>query len=486
MDWQHWLGLAFEVSGWVIRLVMIPVVAREHRTNVALGWLGMILFLPWPGLVLYLLIGEFSLRRGVAGHAKVRKEVEALSRLRKDSPQLFEAHVPPERRDLQRLAEHLTMSFNGGLPILSGNHVELIPGTDPIIDRLIEDIDRAEHHVHLLFFIFNGDATGRRVADALLRAAARGVECRVIVDTVGSGHIAKPSFFHTLEEPLKQGGVQVQRALPIRLLRQPFSRFDIRNHRKIVVIDGHIGYTGSINLHDAGFALDGGTWQQMAVRLEGPGVLQLQILFVEDWKFTCDELLDGPEYFPALHGTGEIAVQVMPGGPTYGQDLIQHLLVGAIQDAEDRIVITTPYFVPDDSIELALRIAALRGVRVDLIVPEHSDRRLADLAARAHFGGLLTVGVHIHLHGDGVLHAKSMTVDDNVAIVGSANFDRRSLFINYEANLVIYDEGFTRHVREVQEGYLEKSREVDPDTWNERPRRVHIAEQTVKLLGPLM
>lgn len=480
MDWK----LGFEIGEWAIRLAMVPVVAREHRAEVALGWLGLILFVPYVGLPLYLLLGELNLRHRLKAHAEVQKEVEAEQRLRERAPSLLRPDFPHPVRHLARLTGRL--AEYGAFPVVDGNAVELVVGQRDGIDRLVQDIDRAERHVHLLFFLYNDDEAGRRVGEALSRAVRRGVRCRLLVDALGSSVTAEPSFFDTLNEELKEKGVEVRSSLPVRLLRRPMARFDIRNHRKIAVVDGRTAYTGSLNVHTPGFDLDGGEWEQLTVRLQGPGVQQLQALFVEDWRAAGGDLLSGPEHFPKAREAGEVAVQVIPGGPTYDTDLLEHAWIAVLNSARERAAVTTPYFVPDHPLRVALCMASLGGARVDLIVPRESDRKLADAVARASFPPLLSAGVHVHRFPNGLLHCKSMSADGQVSVIGSANCDRRSLFLNFEANLLIFDPAFAAELEACQEKFVRQARELPRDWWHHRPRLRKGLDQTLKLLGPLL
>jgi cardiolipin synthase len=275
--------------------------------------------------------------------------------------------------------------------------------------------------------------------------------------------------------------------LPTRRLRRPFARADIRNHRKIAVIDGRLAFTGSLNIHDADFDLPAGsTWRQLTLRIEGPAVHQLQVVFVEDWYFTTGELLERDRHFPAAERCGDVCVQTVPGGPTYESDFMEHLVVAALNGADRRAIVATPYFVPTEATMIALRLAALRGAQVQLVVPRKSDQRLADLAGRSFYPELLRSGIEIHLHDHGMLHAKALSVDDRFALVGSANFDRRSFRVNYEVNLVLYGRDVARRVREHQEGYLADAEPIDPEAWERRPRHLHLLEQTTKLMSPLL
>ena len=210
------------------------------------------------------------------------------------------------------------------------------------------------------------------------------------------------------------------------------------------------------------------------------------LLFIEDWYFATHTLPEGAHLFPPAEATGEMLIQTVPDGPTYPTDAIQHMLVEAIYMAKHRLILTSPYFVPDEPLRLALRLAALRGADVHIIIPKRSDRLSADLAARAFFQDLLDVGIHIHLHQRGVLHAKSMSVDDAIAMVGTANFDLRSLYLNYELALFFYSNDIASTLQRLQMRYIEESLAVDRTTWDQRPLFRQLTEHTLKLLSPLL
>ncbi|HUO85955.1 MAG TPA: cardiolipin synthase [Thermoanaerobaculia bacterium] len=475
---------------WAVRLVMVPIVARRHRPNDALAWLALIAALPWIGPSLYFLFGEVGQRRRLRRHAEIRDRLESEERVEE---QASWALVSPEEVDgdedvieMVRVIDGLNERRTHGLPILAGNRVDLLHDTDEAVDAIVAAIGSARHHVHLLFFIYNPDATGERVAEALLVAARRGVACRVLADDYGSDRFAEPSFFDTLAPRLTAGGVAVGKMLPIRRVRRPFARVDVRNHRKLAVIDGEVAFTGSLNIHDADFHLADGHWVQLTLRLEGPAVHQLQLVFVEDWFFTTGELLDREAHFPPPERCGDIFVQTVPGGPTYESDLMEHMVIAAINNSDRRVIIATPYLVLTEATQIALRLASLRGVRVQVVVPQRSDQRLADLAARSHFASLLDDGVEIHLHQRGLLHAKALSVDDRFALVGTANFDRRSFRVNYELNLALYGHRVARQVRQCQEGFLADATPVDRDEWRARGRRRELLEDTAKLFSPLL
>ncbi len=469
------------VTGWAIRLVMIPLVARRHGPTHAMAWLAPIFLFPRAGTLFYLWLARFGLARNARRHREVREQVETRDLIGGARAFRIREAAAPGHRDLIRLAERIVTDQIGGFPIVGGNAVELLDAPGNMVDRLIGDVDRAERHAHLLFYQYVDDATGRRVAEALARAASRGVECRVLCDGWASR-----SMRRALGPWMRRHGIRVHPALPIHLLRQPLSRVDVRNHRKVAVVDGRVGYTGSDNIHDPRFMLDEGVWHQISARVEGAAVLQLQMLFVEDWYFATGELLRGAGVFPEPREAGRVPVQTIPGGPSYPYHAIQHVLVQAIGEATETLILTTPYLVPDEPILLALRLAALRGVRVDVLVPLRSDRRAADAAARGYFGALLEAGVRIHRHPGGVVHAKTLSIDRAVAPVGTANLDRRSLFLNYEDVLLIFDGGCTDRLRDVQQRYLRGAERVDAEAWARRPRHKQYLEHTAMLLSPIL
>lgn len=474
------LSSLYLFGGWAIRLAMIPVVARRHRPYVALSWLAPIFLLPVLGTVLYFWLNRYGLDRNARRHREVRRRVETDDRLR-EQDRFRSDDVAPRHRDLVRLGERMSTRRLGGFPILDGNAVELLSGQEETVNRLIRELDRARDTAHLLFYFFADDSTGRRVAEALERASRRGVRCRVLVDAWMSSEM-----YDRLRPGLTRSGVRVEPVLPMSFVRRPLRRVDIRNHRKVAVIDGRIALTGSANLHDPDHALEEGEWHQLSVCLEGPAALQLQMIFVEDWFFATDEVLDGPEIFPPPQRAGEVTVHTVPGGPSYGANLLQHLFVQVLSEADERITLVTPYFIPDEPTLLALQLAALRGVEVDLIVPERSDMPFADAAGRAYFQEMLDAGVRIHLHSRGLLHAKALTVDDSFCVIGTANFDRRSFFLNYELVLVIFGRDLAARTRETLHRFREEARPVDPEQWRRRPETRRILEHTARLASAVL
>lgn len=466
------------VLEWTLRIVMVPLVARRRSLVSALSWLAIIFFQPLVGVVLYFFLAEHFFARHVRRHRRTVDQSRSRERLAFQS----RYHVPPAMHGDERALAELTTRL-GGFELVGGNTVEYLEAHRSAMDRMAEDIRAARSFVHLLFYIFEEDDCGWEVARALSEAAGRGVDCRVLADAVGSRR-----FFKRVAPWLEERGVRAHRVLPFSLLLRRLRPLDLRNHRKLAVIDGRVAYTGSMNVVDAeeSSGMEAVPWKDLMVRITGPAVLQLQLVFLEDWIFNVGKPLDGADLLPDPGMPGEIGVQVVPSGPTSRVETFHHLLVSALNAAEERVVVTTPYFIPDQATRVALELAQRRGARVELVVPVRSDSRFVTAASRAHYTELLDAGVGVHQHDSGFLHAKTITVDHELALIGSANFDRRSFRLNFELNLLVFGAGAVDRLVEIQERYLEESTPIDPDAWGSRPWIRRMGEDMARLVSPLL
>jgi len=463
---------------WLIRIGMTPVVVRKRGASASLSWLALIYFIPWVGVVLYVLIGEIDIgKRRARDHALIARDLR--QRLREqflasaDPP----AAIPAAQRDLERLCRHV-----GGAPALGGNSAEPISDTAALIDRLIEEIDRAEHTVHLLYYIFGAGASGRRVAEALLRAAERGVVCRVLVDAVGSKEMLR-----RIAPGLIRHGVRCSPCMPVNPARRALARIDLRNHRKLAVFDGRVAYTGSHNLIEADYGQTKfGAWQDLSVRVVGPAVLELQAVFIEDWHVETKEFPAGDGVFPVTAECGDTVIQIAPSGPADRPAAYRWLAIAALHEAQERVVITSPYMALDESMLSALQVTAMRGVTVEIVLPERSNHPLVAAASYAYFDDLLGAGIRIHLHQNGLLHAKTMTVDEAFVLGGSGNFDIRSFLLNFELNSLYYGPAATRLIVAEQEQYIAGSRELKPEEWARRRPWRKTADRLAMLASPLL
>lgn len=474
-DPNFWLYLYY-LSEWVIRLGSLIVIPSRRSPATAKNWLFVIFFLPWPGLVLFWFLGGLRLPR--RRQELVGRLYDVISETRKrleKHPSIFHPDLGPELDGAVTLAENL-----GRLPIMGGNAVEIISEYQGFIDRLVADIDAATHHVHLQFYIFADDVTSKKVMDALGRAVARGVTCRVLVDSLGSRYV-----LGTLLPKLETAGVAVMEMLPVGWFRWKMGRLDLRNHRKIAVIDGRVGYAGSQNIVDPEYKPDI-VYEELMVRVTGPVVLELQFVFVSDWYLETEENLDSPQVFPAPDVTGLTPAQVLPSGPGYPTENNQRLFVSLIHSARRRVVITTPYFIPDEPLLQALETAILRGVEVHLIVSEKADQILVSLAQKSYYTELLSVGATVHLYHKNFLHAKHMSVDDTVAMIGSSNMDIRSFSLNAEVLLICYDPAVAADLHAQENCYMEGSTLLDEAAWARRPLYVKSFQRLARLFSPLL
>ena len=466
------IAFLYVLSEWAIRFIMLVYVPQRRSPAAARTWLLLIFLLPWPGFLLYAIIGRIKLpawrlarQREVSGMILAWQERHPLP-----------APASPHPGPVPELVRAL-----GDFRVLEGNTVELVPDYDASILRLVEAIDGARHSVHLLYYIFADDDRGGRVVQALLRARQRGVECRVLVDAVGSRKFALPELL----KKLRAAGIPAHEVLPAGMFRRNAARFDLRNHRKVAVIDNRIGFTGSQNLVNPGF-VPGYPNEELVVRVTGPVVIQLQAVFLQDWFFETGELPADPDAIAIPVPTGTSLAQVLPSGPGYERENAQELLVHLFHRAQRRIVITTPYFVPDEPFLQALRTAVRRGVEVRLVVANPVDKWIMGLAQRSYFDGLLAAGVRIHLYRPHFLHAKHVTIDDDLAIVGSVNMDIRSFALNAEVALLVYDPAVVSAMRVVQERYFADSTELTADAWAQRPWWLRVAQNTARLGDSLL
>lgn len=466
----------YYLSEWAVRLVMLAVVPFRRSPDAAKGWLLLVFFLPWVGLLLYFLIGRPTLPRWrLAKQKRLQPVFDAVRREVRLSRNVLKPAISSGLAQAVTLAENL-----GHMPALGGNAVELLADYDAAVCRLVADIDAAQHHVHLLYYIYADDATGCSVTDALKRAVARGVKCRVLVDAVGAKR-----FLATLLPKLTAAGIAVYVMLPVGFLRRRRSRYDLRNHRKVAVIDGRIGYSGSQNLVDSTFKPPI-TYEELVVRVAGPAVLELQAVFVVDWFLESDEVLEGRDYFPDPAAKGDVVVQGVPSGPGYPTLNNHSVVVSLIHGARERVVMTTPYFIPDESLLVALKTAVLRGAEVHLVVSKVADQLLVSLAQRSYYEELLEAGVRIHLYGKHFLHAKHLSIDGELALIGSSNMDIRSFVLNAEISLLFFGPTVAGLLRVEQERYFAGSEELELAQWRQRRFLGKVEENLGRLVSPLL
>ncbi len=452
-----WGETIYLLVEWLICIVMLFYVPQHKSPGAARTWLLLIFFFPMIGVILYALFGRISLPK-----KRIRILMKASERIHETEAQW--QHTAPDLPDMSPELRHTVSIVEalGELGVETGNHIGLLDDYDASIQRLIGDIDSARHSVHLLYYIFADDSAGRAVTAALIRAAQRGVTCRVLMDAIGSWTALK-----SLAPQLRANGVSVLEMLPVGFLRAKTVRFDLRNHRKIAVIDGRVGYIGSQNIVDADLK-NGIVNEELVVRIRGAVVSQLQVVFLADWYFESGSLITDSTLMPRHQPVGKALAQVLPSGPGYGRANVQMVMVALLHNAHKRVVITTPYFVPDESLLQAMETAVLRGVEVHLVVSEKSDLKFVLFAQKSYYEQMLRAGVCIHVYQPRFLHAKHMSVDENVALIGSSNVDIRSFVLNSEVSLMVYDSETVASLRAIQDRYFADSRTLTLQEWNQR------------------
>lgn len=477
-------GIIFALD-YLIRIgIAFRIIMRRLPIGVSLAWLTVVLAFPFFGMFIYLMIGEMRLGNRRAAWAKRIHEPfqrwldEIQGRLNLD----WSLH-DPRSISLSRLAES-----GVGIPALPGNRLELLETTESAFDRLIQDIDAAERTVHLEFYIWFPGGRGDEVVEALVRARHRDVVCRVLVDAVGSWQFLKSAQ----AKRLRDHGVYVRSALPAGVIRMLFVRFDLRLHRKIVVVDGEIAYTGSMNLVDPKIFKVGanvGQWIDAMVRITGPAVEGLAVTFLEDWALETSESAEKLSHTGDVHDlkpTGDSVVHVVPSGPAIRRSAIDRVLLAAIYEAQTELIITTPYFVPDESLLTALTTASRRGVEVKLILPDRVDSKLVRLASAAYEQELMEAGVKVYKYQGGLLHTKSLSVDGRISLFGSLNLDPRSLRLNFEITLLIHCDDFASQLLRLQNEYIGQSYLLDLASIHDRSMFVQFASNAARLVGPLL
>ena len=481
MAGASWIGtVAGVVHLLLVIVVVVRVVSRRLYPGTSLAWLLLVVTVPYIGLALYILIGERPLgRRRVR---RMHQMSEPLARWLSGVPAGCRADasaMPLAQGLLARLADAST-----GFPPLGGADVGLLDGAPEILSAIARDIDTARESCDMAFYIWSEGGQADDVALALERAAQRGVRCRVLLDSVGSKRFLASRW----RKRLLAAGVRLVAALPVGLVRAAFVRMDLRLHRKLVVIDGRIAYTGSMNLVDPAFFKQEagvGKWVDAMLRIEGAPVAAMRMVFFGDWLAETGEVPEGPAVEPVC-GDGGSVVQVVPSGPDRSGDNIRRLVLTAIYEARRELIITTPYFVPDEAVLVALESAAMRGVEVTLIVPARVDSRLVRYASRSFFDSLMSSGVNIREFSGGLLHTKSITVDGELTLFGTSNLDIRSLRLNFELTVIAYDAPLSQAVRALQKEYEADSKALELSAWQQRSSLRRLAENTARLASPLL
>ncbi|MFH1135836.1 MAG: cardiolipin synthase [Pseudomonadota bacterium] len=480
IPWGYILTAALTMGGYLLAFFLIPRILLDRRNPEAtLAWILIIIFLPYLGAAAFFLLARPRLKRRTRKRWRYRNALQvSLEKLPgAPAPDARRLIGPREGRDIARLAGAVAET-----PLLPGNAMEVFIDGQKAYAAMEEALSNATRHIHLMSYIFRPDYTGTRFRDILTEKAWRGVKVKLLVDAFGGRHISA-SFIRPL---LREGG-ELAFFSPM-LPRLSRWRPNLRNHRKILVVDGSIGFTGGLNI---GNEYQGRTarlapWRDTHLRVEGPAVRSLQEIFIEDWLYAANEDLAEIDYFPDTPAAGPELVQVIASGPDCGDKAIHRVFFTAITEARRKIYITTPYFVPDPGMLLALKAASWRGLDVRVLLPGASDMPLVQWAGRSYYQELLEAGVTLYEHRPGVLHAKTMVVDGNWSTVGSANMDIRSFQLNFEVNVLVWGTAFAECMENIFLKDLENSRLLSLPDIEKRSLPVRMVEGVARVLSPVL
>jgi len=477
-----WLLIVF-ITDLVIRIAAIIIVPRNRRPTAAMAWLLAIYFIPLIGVFLFLLIGNPRLPR------KRRRMQEQINEYIHDASESLDfgtlrPHAPEWFTSMVTLNRNL-----GAMPLAGDNDAHLISDYQQSLDAMADTIREAVTYVHVEFYILQADASTDNFFRALEEVAGRGVVVRVLLDHWANR--GKPFYRRTLKR-LDTMGAHWQLMLPVQPFKGKYQRPDLRNHRKLLVVDGRVAYMGSQNVTASTYNLKknirrGLNWVDLMARLEGPIVASINAVFLSDWYSETDEILtDEIDAFSVKSGPGDLDCQIIPSGPGFEFENNLRLFLGLIYYAQRKVIIVSPYFVPDESLLLAITTACHRGLHVELFVSEDGDQAIVYHAQRSYYEVLLRAGVKIWMYRKPyILHSKSMTIDDEVAIIGSSNMDMRSFGLNMEISMLVRGEPFVAEMRGVEADYRALSRELTLEEWEKQPLRSTVLDNLARLTSAL-
>ncbi|MDF2725301.1 MAG: cls [Paenibacillus sp.] len=483
---QHlnWLIVILNMLlGLTVNLLLAATVIFLERRNVGAtwAWLMVLFFLPVVGFILYLFLGQNLSRRKIYKLKDEQRELinDLVDKQMKDIP-----HIHFHDPTMIHFQDLIYMNLNNNYAIYTqDNQVDIFTEGNSKFESLLQAIGEAKHHIHLMYYTVKNDGLGRRLLEALAAKAREGVEVRFLYDQIGSSNLTKKFF-----QPLTEAGGKSAAFFPSKIPYLNF-RVNYRNHRKLAIIDGNIGYIGGLNVGDEYLGLDSrfGDWRDTHLKVQGGGLFQMQILFVLDWNVSSpDPILDLNRYLSSAPHSGKVGMQIVSSGPNNEKEQIKKVYVKMIHAAKQSVWIQSPYFVPDEGMLTALKIAALSGVDVRIMLPGKPDHRIVYWASTSYLGELLSSGVKCYLYESGFLHAKTIVVDGRIASVGTANIDLRSFKLNFEVNAVLYDTTTSTMLRQIFLQDQEHCRQLTEEGYRSRPLLKRFLESIARLLSPIL
>jgi cardiolipin synthase len=474
------------IIGYIIIVISVclRIIYDTPSTTKALAYVLIAIFIPVVGILIYFGVG-INYRKEKLYSKKIIRDKKALEELRRsvrlETEKAWDTDEPGIKKH-KKLALYL---LNDGMSPLSGdNEVKLLINGENKFPEVLNALRNAKHHIHIEYYIFEDGDIAEQIKDILVQKAGDGVAVRFIYDDFGSRSIRKEFV-----DELIGAGVQAFPFYKIHFILLA-NRINYRNHRKIIVVDGCVGFVGGINVSDRYINNKPGQlfWRDTHVKIVGPGVYYLQYLFISDWNFCSGKFLKLERDFFCTRpiANGKATVQIAASGPDSDAPTLMFSMVQAIGLAEKELLITTPYFIPGENIMNALHVAALSGVKIKILVPDQSDSRIVNAAARSYYGHLLKAGIEIYLYQKGFVHAKTLVSDGQLAVVGTANMDHRSYELNFEVNSMIYDAEIAEQLRDVFYDDIKDAKKINPKSWEKRPIYKQLPERIARLLSPLL
>jgi len=470
----------------VLVLVCLRIIFETRSSSKTLAYLLLAIFFPFGGMLFYFVFGVNYRKRIIYTKKLVHDEAQLIE-LNKRTISLSARNLKKNALEVGDGQSLVNLLMNDSLsPLASGNAVRLLINGEGKFPEVIKALENARHHIHLEYYIYDDDAIGNAIKDLLIRKAREGLQVRLIYDDFGSSSIRKK-----LVKVLRDGGVEAYPFNRVRLLYFA-NRINYRNHRKIIIIDGDYGFVGGINIADRYINNPGDSgklyWRDTHIRIDGPGIMFLQHLFLCDWNFCSGQQMqpDRPYFHATPLKDSNISVQIAASGPDSPASTIKLSFLKAINLARNEILLSTPYLIPGGSIMDALKVASLGGVNVKILVPGICDSKLVDAAAWSNYGELLKSGVEIYTYNKGFIHSKSMLIDGGISILGTANMDHRSFDLNFEVNAVVYSSDFGEQLRKSFHSGLHSASKLSYDEWIARPIFVRLLERTARLFSPLL
>ncbi|WP_434777376.1 cardiolipin synthase [Neisseria sp. Ec49-e6-T10] len=470
-------------SYWfLVATVTLKILMKRRPNATTTAWLLVIYILPLVGIIAYLSFGELNIGKRRAMQVKTiwPNTIDQLNLLLKPNQNSIQKNLSTTAQPLFNLCQ-----FKQGIPHTYANEIHTFTVSHDTMAQIIADIHSATDNIKMVFYIWSEGGFANDVATALCLAAKRGVNCQLMLDSAGSHHFFKSTSY----KKMKNAGVHITQALPVSLLRLFFRRMDLRQHRKMVLIDNYIVYIGSMNMVDPRYFKQSagvGEWVDLMIRMEGSICLSAQALYNSDWAMETRQphLLSLSNTLPIE--TPSYLTQIIASGPGFSDDIIQQTLLSAVYSAQKQLILTTPYFVPSDDLFHAICTAAARGVMVYLIVPKKGDSKLTNWASHAFYADLLDAGVKIYEFEGGLLHTKSILIDKQLSLVGTVNLDKRSLWLNFEVTVAIDSAHFGKKLSKIQHFYLAQSTLLSPEKWASRSLFQRVLERLFYFFSPFL